>query len=224
MKRNRNRALVALCLLLVALIGLALAKSGVLTWGGGAMQSGERPTATATQAAIRERNSVDDDQKIQRLKSIVREAPAVADRQVVDIMREAAETRRNDALPLLIKGLAYNFDPDNQNELMTPDMLLPAVQLLKEHYGEKAVPALYREALNSTQKWYSNRIAVAVRAILSPTDIQITNNKLLQGAHAPDFVAALTSEKVELYLARSDSQNSKKLEELIKAKQRKGKS
>lgn len=201
MKRYSNRALVAAGLLPLMLIGLALAKSSTLKW---------------------ERNSVDDNQKIERLKSIVRETPAVANRQVVDTMREAAKTRRDDALLFLIKALAYNFDPDVRNESRTPDMLLPAIQLIKENYGDKAVPALYREALNSTQTWYRNRIAVAVRAILSPVDIEIANAKFLRGANAPDFQAALTTEKVELFLARSDGGNSEKLEELRKAKPRNG--
>lgn len=220
MKRFSNRVLVALGLLPVALIGFALAKSGALNGKLGVIRSGQQPTATQT--ATSRRNSVEDDQKVERLKSIARETPAVANRQVVDIMREAAHTKRDEALPHLIRALVYNFDPDNQNEFRTPEMLLPAVQLLKENYGEKAVPALYREAVNSNQKWYSNRIAIAVRAILSPADIQIANGKYLRSASAPDFLAALTTEKVELFLAHSNGRNSEKLEEIRKAKQKNG--
>jgi hypothetical protein len=223
MKRYRNLALMAACLLL-GLIGLSIARSGMFISRGGAGQpDAPRPDAAGTQTATTARGDVEDVQKVQLLRSIIPSAPAVADRQTVDIMREAAQTRRDEALPLLIKALAFNLDPTNRNESMTPEMLLPAIQLIKENYGEKAAPLLYGEAATSTEKWYRNRIALAVRAILQPETIRDMNAKLLGDASGSgDFAAALRADKIDLYLARPDSQNlENKLDKIIKDKRRK---
>lgn len=165
-----------------------------------------------------------DEQRIQRLRGIVPQAPTVADRKSVDIMREAAQTKRSEAALLLTKCLAFNFDPLNQNELRSQEMMLPAIQLLKDYFGESVAPLLYQEAIASDKKWYQDRIALAARAILSAKTIGEMNARFslnkTSNPNARDFAAALANPKLEIKFARPDD---KFIEQLRDPSKRKGK-
>lgn len=207
--------------LIVAVVGISMALSGENK--GGSKQPEQTPQhgSPVYQAPQIVSNS---DEKIQRLREIVPQQPTLANRKSIDIMREAAQTRRPEAAVLLTKCLAFNFDPFNQNELRSQEMMLPAIQLLKEFFGEVVAPALYQEAIASDKKWYQDRIALAARAILSAKTIGEMNTKFsldrTSNPNARNFAAALANPKLEIKFARPDD---KFIEQLSDPSKRKGK-
>lgn len=100
-----------------------------------------------------------------KLESLLPDRPAIATREAVELMTAAAQTGRLDAARLLIRGLAFNHDPDSSNETRSLPEMIPAVVLLERHYGEDVVPLLVFAGATTEQAWLRPRIALAIREI-----------------------------------------------------------
>jgi hypothetical protein len=164
--------------------------------------------------------SPDENQKLKRLVAIVPEKPTViSSLDEVKIMREAAETRRVEALPLLVKCLAFNYDPDNSNEIRTKEEMIPAIGIIKEYFGESAGETLYKEAIATNHEWLVERISLAARTILSEETREQLNLRFLNDAANPkvrNFAASLANENLQIQFARRSNDASEKIDEKIK--------
>ncbi len=91
------------------------------------------------------------DQLLAKLAQAIPESPTLVglstDRipNVTFLIDEAGATRRLDAAELLIKALAFNFDPSSSNEHRSDLELIPAASALKVNYGAKVLPLLIFE-------------------------------------------------------------------------------
>lgn len=165
-------------------------------------------------------NEAENDLKIKHLQEIVPKVPAVINGEALDLMYQAAKTKRLDAAMLLIKCLAFNFDPTISNEERRQDMMIPAIQLLKDHFGETVAPLLYAEAIASDQKWFRDRSALAARTILSPEVILKMNNifalESTLNPNAKDFAASLIADTIDIHFAIPSEKKLKEVEDAVK--------
>lgn len=203
MSKRSNRWLACAALLAA---GLAVGVWGAAAQGN---QPQAVPNATAAQADV----------KIQQLKAVIPDAPAVADRPTLLLMSEVAGTKRPEAAALLVKALAFNLDPDSSDErLSLPDMI-PAINLLKHSFGESSATTLYEEAIGSERKWYRDRIALAVRSILAPKTIKEMNARFgVDTSNEPrvrDFKASLAAKDLHVRLARRGEDSLRRVGEAI---------
>lgn len=110
--------------------------------------------------------------RIERLRQIVPDKPIVLsdankEKEVNKILREAAETKSPLALPLLIRCLGYNHDPDGYKLLAGQANFILSIPTLRVYYGESAGEALFREGIATDKEWLPERIALAVKTNLS---------------------------------------------------------
>ncbi len=165
-------------------------------------------------------NATDDNLKVEHLQEIVPNAPAVVNQEALDVMYQAAKTKRLDAAMLLIKCLAFNFDPTSSNEERNHDIMIPAIQLLQDHFGEAVAPLLYAEAIASDQKWFRDRVALAVRTILSLDTIQKMNDifalESTLNPNAKDFAASLLANRIDIHFATPYEEKQKQVEDAVK--------
>lgn len=157
---------------------------------------------TKSQTAKSAKQKSKEDLLLRQLSVKVPDVPTFVDRETVDLMREVAETKRPEAAKLLIKCLAYNYDPFNQDEDRSDDMMIPAIQLLKYFFGESAIPLLYEEALSTDKVWFRDRIALAVSTILPESGVKELKERALSDAgvqpHAFEFYESLSAEHLDL--------------------------
>jgi hypothetical protein len=169
-------------------------------------QSVSSPTNDIVKAKPTELPITDAIEKKEKLKATVPEKPTVVSSlEQIKTMREAAETKQDDVLHLLVKCLAYNLDPDNRNETLSTTELIPAISIIKEFYGEKAGEPLYKEALSTDKKWLIDRISLAVKAILSDEKTKALNAqfKVDSSSSAGNYFAeVLAKDKLEITFAR----------------------
>lgn len=121
--------------------------------------------------------SGNEDQLIGMLESQKPSSPQLANRDLLENLSRIAKTKRLDAAATLIGYLAINFEPGQSNEKLTDDMMLPALSLLKESYGQLILPQLYISALSSSEDWMINRLIIAIRSIANPNEIKDMNGK-----------------------------------------------
>jgi hypothetical protein len=173
----------------------------------------------ATPAAAARMEDGQAEAKIAQLKAAIPPAPAVADRKTLLLMREVAETKRQEAAPVLVKALAFNLDPLSSDETLTLAEKVPAIGLLKEAFGESVAPVLYAEATASEQKWYRDRIALAVRNILSPKTVKEMNARFSVETSADpkvkEFNQSLKAKNLKVKLARPDEELMRRVGEAV---------
>lgn len=147
------------------------------------------------------------DVAVRRLGEIVPDHPTIVNRKAMTAMQDAAATKRLDAALLLIKALAFNYDPDNINETKSDSEMIPAIPIMKQWFGSQIGELLYAEGISARQKWYRNRIALAIRTILPKAQIEEINRKYssqsAQTDEARQFFSALNSAHLELEFASS---------------------
>lgn len=122
--------------------------------------------ATPQAPAVQQATPTKEDEKIERLRQIVPARPTIVGFDQVAVMREAAETKRNDALRLLVRCLAYNFDPGNSNERRSQSEMIPAIGMIERNFKQKSGNILYEVATSEAREWLADRIALAAREIL----------------------------------------------------------
>jgi hypothetical protein len=189
-------------------------------------QSVSSPTNDVVKAKPTELPITGKMEKIEKLKAMVIEKPTlVSSLEQIKTMREAAETKQDEALHLLVKCLAYNHDPDSRNEILSQTELIPAISIIKEFYGEKAGESLYKEALSTDKKWLIDRISLAVKAILSDEKTKALNAQFKVDSSNPAgnyFAEVLAKDKLEITFARRDDEIldklGKKLQEIQEKK------
>lgn len=151
---------------------------------------------------------------VKNLEKIIPKVPVLADDYALEQMRKAAETKRLDAALLLVKALAFNLDPAGAKEGADVAQLIPAIQVLKDHFGEEVAPLLYAQALASEQKWFRDRIALAVRRILSRGTQQemetvfsrdLASRNPIMKDFAQSLSVGLPTDQLQLSLASAES-------------------
>lgn len=170
--------------------------------------------------AQQKNSSIDAQDKLRKLAAIIPQKPTIIDNaEVVRIMRQAAETRQDEALSLLIKSLAFNYDPDASNERKTIEELIPAIGIIREYFGEKSGEALYQEAVSSNEKWLRDRIALVVRVILSEEKREYLNARFFDASSnltANDFARSLVDKNLQIQLARREDNVIRGIDDKIK--------
>ncbi len=111
------------------------------------------------------------DEAVDSLRKVVPDSPAIASADVLGRMERAAATKRIDAAQLLIKCLAFNLDPVASNESLSQEELVPAIGVLKRHYGTSVLSFIYTEGISTDKKWMRERCALAARAISSKSEL-----------------------------------------------------
>lgn len=163
------------------------------------------------------------DEKIDRLRSILPLKPTVVgDVDVLRIMREAGETKLPVALNLLIDSLAFNYDPDNRNENDKQSEMIPAIAMIKEYFGERALEVLYKRGVSTEKDWLADRVALTIRTNFPSTlldDFASRSEPDPNNARSRYFLVALTKSKLQVILAsRQDS--SDEIDKIIEKKQK----
>lgn len=142
---------------------------------------------------------------LDRLRKIIPITPQNPSPSTVQLIEAIGATKRLDACELLIKSLAFNFDPAQSNELLTQEDAIPAIGVLKRHYGVQVLPLLFVEGIATDQQWMRERCALAVRAIASAQQVATVRTSFslasTQNKDAKSFDTLLTAPdlKVELY-------------------------
>lgn len=139
---------------------------------------------------------------VEQLSKAVVDKPTIAGTEILQVMRKAADTRRVDALILLIKGLAYHHDPINTNEVLSPEEMISSIQIINNTYGIQSLPYLYTEGINTNKQWMRERCALAIRSIASSKEIKAYNTtyslKETNNVNGRAFYTLLTAEKLEI--------------------------
>ncbi len=211
-----NRATVLKTIMIVSLLSL-LAATVVMALSGDVRSADQMVTPPAKSgpdaAGLLQGDSA-------RLAAILPGRPNVITAEALRLMKAVASARQPEGALLLIKSLVFNEDPNTSNEQRTQEMLLPAIALLDEYYGESAAELLYQEGIGAEQDWYRNRIALAVRAILSPESRASYDARFELATSADDgasaFVEALASTDLDLHLAIPGADLINKLDEKVK--------
>jgi hypothetical protein len=178
--------------------------------------------AVAALAAPIGEDSVQDEasEALAKLESLLPDHPALAEAEVVGLMREAAETRRLDAAYLLIRGLAFNFNPNALSEALSLSGLIPAVSLLKRKYGDKVLPILFVEGISAKESWLRTRIAFTIREIADPARIaelsDVFSLKTSQADGAKELATLLAAKKIDVKLYDPTEEMEKDLIERLK--------
>lgn len=143
-------------------------------------------------------------QSLAILESLLPSNPAIATRETVEVLTAAAETRRLDAAYLLIRGLAFNFDPHSSNEKRSLSDMIPAVGLLRKYYSEDVLPVLVFEGLATEHFWLRQRVALAVREIAGRDRIEelegIFSLRENKSSSAKELVVLLEVEQIRIEL------------------------
>lgn len=146
------------------------------------------------------------EERINRLRAIVPQKPTViGNLAVVKTMREATETKRAEALNLLIDCLAFNYDPDNSNESRDQSEMIPAIGAINDYFGESASESLYKRGMSTEKDWLADRIALTVRTnLLEPTREEFARRYLadLTNHRAVYFSTVLARNTLQVKLAR----------------------
>jgi hypothetical protein len=221
--QKRRVTAVVIGVLLVATVGAALASTNVrnmLTNQGddapGAASQTDPQAGSHAPSARQDGGDKNNDARFKALCAQPPQAAAEADRETVEVMHAAAQTRRPEVARLLVRCLAFNLSPDAVDESLSLAERIPAVGLLREFYGEAAAAPLYEEGSAADRKWYRDRIALAARTILSPEKIEEMNGRTLASAsspHAQEFTAAVASGNFDVKLAGRDDDKMKKISE-----------
>ena len=202
---------------LLALAGLATAvTAGVaLSSSGSSHEAGplaymsivliaDNSDATPEQAVQNDQQRNQENALLFQLSSKVPAVPTYIDRETLELMQQVAKIKRPDAAKLLIKCLAYNYNPGNQDEDRSDDMMIPAIKLLGDYFGELAVPLLYDEGLSTNKSWFRDRIALAVRIILPKSKVEKLQEQALSDVairpNAFEFHKSLSAERLDLQL------------------------
>lgn len=181
-------------------------------------------TAEAGKALARDSK---DDLRIQQLSAKIPGEPTFVDRETLDLMREVAQTRSADAATVLVKCLAFNFNPVNQDEDKSVEMMIPAIQLLRDFFGESASTYLYKEGVVTDKKWFRERIVLAIRSILPEQAVQHLKDKTMSEAglypNAVMLYQSLTTENLDLQLNAPTDKRLAEVDKSIEAIQKKNK-
>jgi|SRR5579859_1296757 len=157
---------------------------------------------------------ISDNQKIKQLENLVPAEPTVIDGSTKVLMQEVAKTQRVDAALILVRCLGFNDDPEWGHPRSAQE-LIPAIQLLKLHYGKTVAPIIYVEALRSDHPWFRDRAALAVRSMLSQSEIhkmdQLFSLDSNKSANAQAFISSLSSNAPDVELATYSSKTLKEV-------------
>jgi hypothetical protein len=155
-----------------------------------------------------------------KLESLLSDHPALATSEVIELMEQAAETRRVDAAYLLIRGLAFNLNPDSSNESLGLADMIPAVRLLKDKYGVNILPILFAEAITAKEPWLRKRIAFTIREVAGRARVlelsEVFSLERSQAEGARDLVMLLAAKKIDIELYSPLDELSKKFSERLK--------
>lgn len=177
----------------------------------------KQPTQTNQQSSA-------EDSLLKKLSAKVPDIPTFVDAKTLELMQQVAKIKSSDAAKLLIKCLAFNYNPGNQDEDRSEDMMIPAIKLLKDYFGKSAAPLLYEEGLSTTKGWFRDRAALAVRTILPESDVENLKKQALSDvATRPDafeFYKSLSSEHLDLQLNAPHDRRSAEIERNIEVKKR----
>jgi hypothetical protein len=125
--------------------------------------------------------------------------------EIQQILQEAAETKSAEALPLLIKCLGYNHDPDSYKLIAGQANFVTVISYMRRPYGDSAGDALFTEALATDKEWLRERIALAVKTNLSSAAIMRLKRKfhlqLNNSQNGIVFMQALENEYLLVKLA-----------------------
>lgn len=100
------------------------------------------------------------------LEEAVPNEPAIPTRRDKTLMYALAMTKDPQAVPVLIRALAFNLNPlAPWREWLGIEAGIPAMGLLKKFFGEVALLRLYEEGIKAEQDWYRTRIAYTIRLI-----------------------------------------------------------
>lgn len=156
---------------------------------------------------------------LKRLSAKIPDAPTFIDTETLELMQQVAKIKSPDAAKLLIKCLAFNYNPENQDEDRSEDMMIPAIKLLKEYFGESAAPLLYEEGLSTSKGWFRDRIALAVRTIVPESGVENFKKKALADVAlrpaAFEFHQSLSSEHLDLRLNAPHDRRNAEIERSI---------
>lgn len=162
-----------------------------------------------------------DEMLITQLSAKVPAEPTFADRETIDLMREVAKTRREDAARLLVKCLAFNLDPLNVDEERSDATSIPAIQFLQEYFGQSASKALYEEGVATDKVWLQNRIALAMRTILPPDSVRKVKERVAADIalrpNAWGLGNALSNEQPDVQLNAPRKKRDKEIDRAIKS-------
>jgi hypothetical protein len=157
---------------------------------------------------------------LEKLETLLPDQPALANGEIISLLQRVAETHRLDAAYLLIRGLAFNLNPDASLESLSLAGMIPAVNLLRYEYGEQILPVLFFEGITVKEAWLRKRIAFTIREIADPSRVaemsEIFNLGKSQAEGAKDFAALLVAKKVDVELYDPDEELKKKLTEWLK--------
>jgi hypothetical protein len=113
------------------------------------------------------------DELLARLEAQIPKDPATAlTPEIVQLLEEVGATKRLDAAMLLIRSLAFAWNPIGWSESKSAFDCVPAAGALQRNFGSQALPLLMAAGVTTDESWRQIRIAVAMRGIGSAAEIE----------------------------------------------------
>jgi hypothetical protein len=105
------------------------------------------------------------------LQQTIVDEPSLPSDEILAAMARAAASKRLDAAIVLIRCLVYNLDPGASDDKMSEADMIPAIGMLKKHFGSQVLPLISFEGITSTHDWMRERCALAIRSIGSKDEV-----------------------------------------------------
>jgi hypothetical protein len=110
---------------------------------------------------------------VKQLQSLLPKGPMIPTKEIVMLMEQVGETKQLDAAITLINCLAYNFNPNAIDETKSQEEMIPAIGMLKRHFGEDVCVLLFSEGIMTEHLWMQERVALAIRYIATPQKLSL---------------------------------------------------
>lgn len=106
------------------------------------------------------------------LEAQIPEKPALPAPETVALIYRVGATKRLDAALVLVRALAFSFNPIGQSESRSAFGSMPAAETLKANFGTQVLPILMFKGLTAKEGWLQTRLALTIREIGTVEDIE----------------------------------------------------
>ena len=164
---------------------------------------------------------------INELTHIIPDKPTyIANIEQIEILKKSGATKRIDCAYLLIKALAFSFDPNQSDETYSKIDMFPAIIVIRENYGDSIAPILFSVGIETEKEWLRKRIAFTIKKVCSKSKviemIQVFSLEDSKNNNSGILLALLSEESIDIdlnYIQKNEMDSIDKALRNIKKKQ-----